>query len=457
MCTTRIGYIKKTKTQQIFFNTPHFFLNIKVRSKLYNKDKGKVMGKLGHQITKLLQKARPFVSVLIFAFVLLMSNLATANEISSLRIGQGVGNVRIVLEGDAKFEYKAFLLSSPSRLVIDTYGMDVNPQIEKQITKNNLISSGRIGTIESNGRRIVFDLAKPAVIKKAFMLSPQSNFGWRFVVDITLVSPREFNSKVGTSYAFTSSDSPSSYAKRNTPKPSTSKKSSSKKIIVLDPGHGGKDPGAIGYSGMYEKNITLAMGKELKKMLEDTGKYKVYMTRSTDIFIPLRERVRISRKHKADLFISLHADSTKNRSAKGLSVYTLSETASDKEAEALAERENKADVIDGLNLVEHSKEVSDILINLAQRETMNRSSEFATFMVQEMRSAAKLVADTHRFAGFAVLKAPDVPSVLLEMGYLSNRTEERLLKQQSYRRKLAQATTRAVNRYFENMKQASLF
>lgn len=146
------------------------------------------------------------------------------------------------------------------------------------------------------------------------------------------------------------------------------------------------------------------MAKELKVILEKEG-YKVHLTRSTDIFIPLRDRVKIARKYNADLFMSIHADSAVNRSAKGLSVYTLSETASDKEAAALAERENKADVVAGLNLLEHSKEVSDILINLAQRETMNRSSEFASFMVQEMRKSVKLRDNTHRFAGFAVLKA----------------------------------------------------
>ena len=410
---------------------------------------------IGQKIGKCLRHLVPMVLLI---SLLCGAGKAQADEISALRIGQGVGSVRIVFDADSKFEYKAFLLGSPSRLVIDTYGVDVNPDIEHQITKNNLIKSGRIGTIESDGRRIVFDLAKPSIIKKAFMLAPQSNFGWRFVIDIELVSQREFNSKIGTSHAYTSQDNPQSYAERKAKKSSETKVSDGgKKVIVLDPGHGGKDPGAIGYSGMYEKNITLSMGKELKAMLDKTGKYKVYLTRSTDKFIPLRDRVKIARKYKADLFISLHADSTKNRRAKGLSVYTLSETASDKEAAALAERENKADVIAGLNLVEHSKEVSDILINLAQRETMNRSSEFATFMVQEMRDEAKLVNDTHRFAGFAVLKAPDVPSVLLEMGYLSNRVEERLLKQQSYRKKLAAATTRAINRYFENMKHASLF
>ena len=198
------------------------------------------------------------------------------------------------------------------------------------------------------------------------------------------------------------------------------------------------------------------MANELKVILEKEG-YKVHLTRSTDIFIPLRDRVKIARKYNADLFMSIHADSAVNRRAKGLSVYTLSETASDKEAAALAERENKADVVAGLNLLEHSKEVSDILINLAQRETMTRSSEFASLKVQEMRKSVKLRDNTHRFAGFAVLKAPDVPSVLLEMGYLSNRTEERLLKQKDYRRKLAVSTSKAVEKYFDNMQHASVF
>ena len=195
----------------------------------------------------------------------------------------------------------------------------------------------------------------------------------------------------------------------------------------------------------------------MKKILEKNSRYKVYLTRNRDVFIPLRERVRIARRYNADLFLSIRADSALNKNATGLSVYTLSETASDKEAAALAERENKADVIAGLNFAEHWKAVSDILINLAQRETMNRSSEFANFMVQEMRKSVRLLSNTHRFAGFAVLKAPDVPAVLLEMGYLSNRTEEKLLRQESYRRKLAISASAAVDRYFENMQHASLF
>ena len=396
-------------------------------------------------------------TAVIFCCAFSAADSAAASGITSMRIGQGVGSVRIVFDADRKFDYKVFLLNEPKRLVIDTFDVQVSPELEKYVDKNNLVTKTRLGSVGTDGIRIVFDLQKPAIVKKAFMLAPQSNFGWRFVIDVSIASEREFSSKVGSKYALSNENSfAGSYSSSSSKSSSKAKTVNKKKIIVLDPGHGGKDPGAIGYSGVYEKNITLAMAKELKVILEKEG-YKVHLTRSTDIFIPLRDRVKIARKYNADLFMSIHADSAVNRSAKGLSVYTLSETASDKEAAALAERENKADVVAGLNLLEHSKEVSDILINLAQRETMNRSSEFASFMVQEMRKSVKLRDNTHRFAGFAVLKAPDVPSVLLEMGYLSNRTEERLLKQKDYRRKLAVSTSKAVEKYFDNMQHASVF
>lgn len=382
---------------------------------------------------------------------------AYAGNINNLRIGQGTENIRIVFDADSKFDYQTFLLAAPNRLVIDAYNVKVAPAVSRYRDKNNVVSQIRLGNINNNSVRIAFDLQKPVVIKKAFMLPPQSKFGWRFVIDVSVSSELEFKKHIGSKYAFGSDggNGVKSSSSKNTQ--ASAKNNNVKKVIVLDPGHGGKDPGAIGYSGVYEKNITLAMAKELKSILDKEGRYQVYLTRSTDIFIPLRDRVKIARKHNADLFLSIHADSALNRNAKGLSVYTLSETASDKEAAALAERENKADVIAGLDLLEHSKEVSDILINLAQRETMNRSSEFAGFMVQEMKSSVQILDNTHRFAGFAVLKAPDVPSVLLEMGYLSNRTEERMLKQSSYRKKLASSTSKAIKKYFDNMRHASVF
>lgn len=406
-----------------------------------------------------LKRAYFLVLSAVLCCVFLVNN-ALAGSITNMRIGQQVGSVRIVFEADSNFDYKAFLLTEPKRLVVDVFDMDVKQTLQSD--KNNLIKQTRIGKLSGNDKRVVFDLQKPAFIKKAFMLKPQGNMKWRFVVDVALCSERDFNSKVGTKYAFSSdgadkevktASSSGSWFFSDTP----SKPKFRKKIIVLDPGHGGKDPGAIGaYGKTYEKNITLAMGKELKAILEKKG-YKVYLTRSTDIFIPLRQRVRIAQKHKADLFMSIHADSALNRNAKGLSVYTLSETASDKEAAALAERENKVDIIGGVDFSENSKEINDILISLSQTDSRNKSSKFAGYMVQEMRKSVKLVSNSHRFAGFAVLKAPDIPSALLEMGYLSNKQEEKLLKQSSYRKKMASSVSVAIDKYFNDPEIAALY
>ena len=397
-----------------------------------------------------------FGRLTLFAILFCVVSLpAIAGEVTGLRIGQGTDNVRVVFDATSNFHYKVFLLDNPKRLVVDVDNVNVSRSIENTKDKNNIVGRVRVGTLEGNKKRIVFDLQKPVTIKKAFMLSPQSNFNWRLAIDLNVAAERDFLSKVGLGHSIGNS------AKNNggssTPAIKTTNNDNAKKTVVIDAGHGGHDPGAIGYSGVYEKNITLAAAKELKRQLDKEGKYKVFLTRSTDIFIPLRDRVKIARKYNADLFISLHADSASNRSAKGLSVYTLSETASDKEAEALAERENKVDIIAGVNMFEQSKEVNDVLISLAQRETRNRSSEFARCIELEMRKSVQLISNTHRFAGFAVLKAPDVPSVLLEMGYLSNKNEERLLRQDNYRRKLASSAVKAINRYFEDMKHKSLF
>jgi len=399
------------------------------------------------------QILKKYLYAAVFVLCGIFCNDALAGNITGMRIGQGVGNVRIVFDADSKFDYKVFTLNSPNRLVIDTQGVEVSPAVGRNKDENVFVQNVRVGSTGVDGIRIVFDLQKPILIKKAFLLPPQSNFNWRFAIDLEAASERDFASKLGSSHAFTSDDYNSADISLSPkPAPASPKSSAKRKIIVIDAGHGGVDPGAIGYKGTYEKNITLAMAKELKALLDKKSHYKVHLTRSRDIFIPLRERVRIARKYDADLFISIHADSARNRKAVGLSVYTLSETASDKEAAALAEKENKADIVAGLNFAEHSKEVSDILLNLAQRETNNSSSEFATLLSNQMSQVVKTVSNTHRFAGFAVLKAPDVPSVLLELGYLSNPTEERQLKQKSYRNKLAVAAVKAIDKYFQNPK-----
>jgi len=220
-------------------------------------------------------------------------------------------------------------------------------------------------------------------------------------------------------------------------------------LVVLDPGHGGIDPGAIGRSGVYEKDVALATAREVGRQLEATRRYRVRLTRREDEFIPLAERVGRARAAGGDLFLSIHADALPNAGMRGASVYTLSEQASDKEAAALAARENKADLIAGIDLSRNEPAVSEILIDLARRQTNNLSIRLARELVTELGHDVRLLTNSHRSAGFVVLKAPDIPSALVEMGCLSNRTEEQLLQRPSYQRKLAAGLVRSINDYFD--------
>jgi N-acetylmuramoyl-L-alanine amidase len=224
--------------------------------------------------------------------------------------------------------------------------------------------------------------------------------------------------------------------------------------IVLDPGHGGIDPGAISRGGIYEKDVALATAQELARQLEASHRYRVTLTRSDDEFIPLHERVARARAAGGELFLSIHADALPDSDMRGASVFTLSEKASDKEAAALAARENKADLIAGIDLSRHTPEVSNILFDLARRQTNNLSIRLARQVVSELGHQVRMLNNSHRSAGFAVLKAPDVPSALVELGCLSNREEERLLKQPSYQRRLASTLMRSVNDYFDLVAKA---
>jgi N-acetylmuramoyl-L-alanine amidase len=220
-------------------------------------------------------------------------------------------------------------------------------------------------------------------------------------------------------------------------------------VVVLDAGHGGQDPGAPSViPGRHESEVTLALVLAIRDELEKTGRFKVVLTRSTDVFIPLAERVNIARRAKADLFISVHADSIADPKIRGATVYTLSETASDKEAERLAAKENKADIIAGVNLGGETPDVTNILIDLAQRETMAFSAEFAQTAVREISPYVSLRTNHHRFAGFRVLRAPDVPSVLLESGYMSNLEDSQFLFSREGQRSIARGVSQAIDAYF---------
>ena len=220
-------------------------------------------------------------------------------------------------------------------------------------------------------------------------------------------------------------------------------------LVVIDAGHGGHDPGAISpHSGKYEKDITLALARAIRDDLLASGRVRVALTRADDRYLVLEERYGIARRLKADLFISVHADAAENQEARGASIYTLSEVASDREAARLAARENKANIINGVDLGAHSSDVSSILLDLTQRETMNISSAFARLLQREASDDVKFRTTAHRFASLIVLKAPDVPSILFETGFISNKDDAEFLASTAGPKKIARGVREAVQIHF---------
>lgn len=396
-----------------------------------------------------------FAAALVCAAPLPGSAPLAAPTVSEIRIGVHPDKVRLVLETSEKLPVTAFELPDPYRIVLDLPDLDWRIDPAKGEDEYGLIAGYRFGQFAVGRSRMVLDLKGPAVVDKAFHIEPTGRQPWRLVVDLKPVTAAAFAARLARPNAARSDDGkdgaegggaraavlvPPPRSRPEGPQP--------RKIIVIDPGHGGVDPGAVGRKGVYEKEITLAMALVLRRELNRRGGYQVVLTRDRDVFIRLRERVAMARAAGADLFISLHADSISNRKIRGASVYTLSEKASDKEAGDLAAKENKADLIAGIDLTGESSEVANILIDLAQRETMNHSASFARILVGEMEEATRILRKTHRFAGFAVLKAPDIPSVLVEMGYLSNAQDEAQLLTPAYRTQLAKAIADAVEGYF---------
>jgi len=394
-------------------------------------------------------------------------------RVSDVRVGQHGNRTRVVLELDRAIKFDVFTLPEPYRVVVNL------PEIKWAIKPSSLpankgvLERMRYGLFTPGTSRMVIDLKGPVNIHKSFLLKPVKGNRWRLVLDMgpttetnfleALAAKRDQDRKdLAALVSSTAKIKPSivpvpSNDQASIPViPPRKPASQGKRIIALDPGHGGIDPGTIGIGNTYEKNVTLAMARDLKKTLEATGRYKVIMTRSRDVFIRLRDRVTIARNASADLFISIHADSVPNPRTRGLSIYTLSENASDREAAKLAAKENKSDLIAGIDLSAESTDVTNILLDLAQRETLNQSALFAKEVVSELQREVKLLRNTHRFAGFAVLKAPDMPSVLVEAGFLSNRQDEKNLLTRKYRHKLARSILRGVDRHFSNVEEARI-
>jgi N-acetylmuramoyl-L-alanine amidase len=399
-----------------------------------------------------------------------VSLAATPPRVTDLRIGDQGGATRLVLEITEQVTPEVSVLSAPNRVIIDFPELSWALPMNAAAAKGGVIQSFRFGSFTAGRSRMVLDTAGPVVVKSAFMMEPREDHRFRYVVDLQPSQPPRQQQAANPTPPPVPPAPPQIQA-RPAPAPQQSaaaqpqskpqaarqpaKPKDARHVVAIDAGHGGVDPGTIGKGGTHEKDITLAMARELKARLEATGRYRVIMTRDRDIFLPLRDRFGVARANGAEMFISLHADANPNPTVRGGSVYTLSEVASDKEAEMLAAKENKADLIAGMDLSRENPQVTSILLDLAQRETMNYSATFAAMMVGELGKSVQLLGRSHRFAGFAVLKAPDVPSVLFELGYLSNNAEEKLLNQAAYRRKIADGVVRAVDRFFRERPQAS--
>lgn len=397
-------------------------------------------------------------------------------SVNSLRIGTHPDKTRVVVEISRKADFRVFLLQNPARLVIDLPAFDWRAGVP-QTGQGDMLGGIRNGLLQPGISRIVADLKTPANIQSAFLLPAGPDVPDRLVIDMarlqgggmmnertfgTLTSAGAINNAASTreqtltlparAQAMNGEEIRSAPVK-SAPPPQTSGK---KPLIVIDPGHGGQDPGAIAADGTQEKTVTLAAAKDLKRELEETGRYRVHLTRDRDIFIKLQDRVKIARDKGADLFISLHADSVNKPDVKGASIYTLSNTASDAQTAKLAARENQADLIAGVDLSHEDKEVANILIDLAMRDTMNQSKFFANAVVREAKNGGiSLLEKPHRFAGFAVLKAPDTPSVLIEMGFMSNSREVSQLTSPAYRKKIARAVIEGVDGYFTKIRKTA--
>jgi len=371
-------------------------------------------------------------------------------NVSALRLGQNSDRTRFVIDIDNKVEPTIFTLADPERLVVDLPKVTFTFEGQGVGDGRGLISRYRYGLFDPGTSRIVLDLEQAAKVDRFFVLPPQGPHRFRLVFDLVPTSRKGF--LAGVKRPQPMRDAPASAVVKA--KPPEPPRHDTERIVVLDAGHGGNDPGAPGVNGVPEKSITLAVAREAYALLKASGRYRPLLTRNRDVYIKLRDRVDFARANHADLFVSLHADSLGNRRVRGATVYTLSENASDAEAAALAERENRADVVAGVNLAREAPEVADILIDLAMRETMNYSARFANYLIPELDQRVTLRRNSHRFAGFVVLKAPDVPSILLEMGYMSNPQDAAILSSRPGQKRIAQALLRAVDRYFETVEQA---
>lgn len=378
-----------------------------------------------------------------------------AGEVSNVEIRAN----QVVLHFNDPIESaSSFVLSGPDRIAIDIRGATAR---SNALTQNGLFRNVRMAQFDTDTARVVLDLDRPAMVSGGTF----SDDGRSLTLSVRELGSSELHGVLNAprqSFVppanFRAEPPQRRYSVRiPLPKPSKAPplpriegpNDDSRPLVVIDAGHGGHDPGAISvHDGTRESKVTLQVARAIRDELLKTGRVRVALTRDTDTFLVLQERYGIARRLGADLFISVHADAAASQTARGATIYTLSEVASDREAARLAARENKADILNGINLADAPSDVSSILIDLTQRETMNLSADFARLLRREGEAKMNFRTDSHRFASLMVLKAPDVPSVLLETGYVSNADDIALLNSAAYRKRIAESVSQAVTVFF---------
>ena len=358
------------------------------------------------------------------------------------RLGGDESQTRMVVDFTHKIDIRAFTLADPYRVVIDM------PQVAFQFRPKTgekgrgLVKAFRFGLVMPGGSRIVIDLVRPARVEKAFVLDAANEQPARLVLDLAAVDREAFMRTAALERA--------PEMRKLEPLGEDKPDADPRPLIVIDPGHGGIDNGTRAATGEMEKTIVLEFSLLLRDKIERTGKYRVAMTRADDTFVPLGNRVAFARARQAALFISVHADALRRGEgeAQGATIYTLSERATDARAARLAEAENQADVIAGLDLSSEPKDVAGILIDLARRETKTFSLQFAETLISAIKPSARLHQNPLKSASFVVLKAPDVPSVLVELGYVTTKSDLQSLMAQEWRERTTDSIAHAIDTFF---------
>jgi N-acetylmuramoyl-L-alanine amidase len=379
------------------------------------------------------------VSVFGLALLFAVSSIAKPTDLTGISIEVRDDKTVIEVETSKPDGFSVAASARPNRVIVDFGAVNFKFPADKRTKAAGLVTAWRAAAVDPDHSRLMLETSVPVQVASSRLIPGVGDEPARIHIELAITAPTAPDSQP---------QDPLVTGSISAPKPPVSLKT-----IVIDPGHGGIDPGASAPDKVAEKDIVLAFAKTFKTTLEKTGQYKVVLTRESDTFLPLEQRVKIARDTKADLFLVIHADtltgpSLQRSSVRGLTLYTVSDKASDAEAEALAQKENRADIIAGVDLGGKTPEISNVLINLAQRESRAEALKFAGRAIAEARDETHITGQPMRSAAFVVLKAPDVASVLIELGYLSNAEDEAQLTSEEWRGKMSAAFTRAINSFF---------